>query len=304
MKRNNRNNKAVSTVYGSLLFLILISIVLSALFFQLNQYDSSIQTSIIAEQTRAQEKIIIDSMQNDSQTQYVTAIHVNNTGPIAIKLAAIYLESTLLKEISIDLNPKEAIWIPLLPSIPFDASSKITVTTERGVKTTIKEGDLISIYPPRPPKDAYFGPLKLDFEKFYYTQNLVEPRQWHDGWNVPAGTNIVWQITVTNIDNRDVTLNQYSCFTLVPNKQGAQLPWYIEKIEHPANPSSNSLTIVPQETVKITYRYSTPSGSIQGTPAQGGQFRVLLTFFGTFTELDSSITPYGQTIPFEAVRVT
>jgi hypothetical protein len=198
------------------------------------------------------------------------------------------------------------------PNTVFMAESIITITTEKGIRTMAREGDFIgSQNPLQINEEGYFGPLRLDYESFYYgtydsDDNLVSPPGWQPGWNVPAHTqDLIWQITVRDIDERAITLNSYSCLTLVPNKQGAQIPWYIEKIEHPEHPGSTSLTILPQENVTITYRWSSAlSHHGQSSPSSTGQFRVFLTFFGKFNELDGTIKPYGQSIPFEAVLIT
>ena len=118
-----------------------------------------------------------------------------------------------------------------------------------------------------------------------------------------TGTQIVWNITVTNVDTDNVTLNQYSTFTLIPNKEGAQDPWYLEKVVH--SDESTSPTITPDETVTLIYRWTTSEQKHnESTPGSEGQYRIFLTFYGTFSEQNGAPIPYGQTIPFEAVLVT
>jgi hypothetical protein len=257
----------------------------------------------------SQERIVIDGIENDSQTTYVTSIHVNNTGSITTQLAALYIDDVLISEPMITLNPKDTVWIALPANTPFKPLTTITVATERGVKSIVRENEFLnSQLPYSPNQDNYYGPLKLEYEDFFYgtySGNNIDSNGWINGWSVAGGKTIVWQITVTNIDDRAVALNKYSCFTLVPNKQANQVPWYIEKIYHPANSADTSFKISSKETVQITYRYTVPNGNEQGTPnGSAGQYRVLLTFFGTFTELDNTIKPYGQSIPFEAVQIT
>lgn len=309
MSRINRSNKGVSTIIGSLLFMILIAMVMSALFIGLYDFETNAKESITNTQIRAQEKIIIDGMQNDSKILYVTAIHVNNTGSTTAEIRAVYLDSDLLLQPSIDLNAKQAVWIQMPPNTLFEAASKIAVTTEKGIKTVAREGDFIySLLPPPNYDEGYFGPLQLDYESFSYGTYdshdvVVSPPGWQPGWHVDTHTqDLVWNITVKDIDERAITLNQYSTLTLVPNAQGAQIPWYIEKVTH--KDGSLAMKIQPQEIVTITYRWPSPSNHHgESAPSSQGMFRVFLTFFGNFNELDGTIKPYGQSVPFEAVMV-
>ena len=147
----------------------------------------------------------------------------------------------------------------------------------------------------------------MDFDKFYYIKYNLDgtynPQAVEDGWHPPSSTDVVWKITVQNIDDRIVILNELSCLTLVPNNGGAQRPWYIEKVIHGDGTSSNS--IMPQETVSIIYRWDTPtSKKASRTFDSECQNRVFLTFYGVFNYPDGSAKPYGQTIPFEAVLIT
>lgn len=280
---------------------------MSALFVSLFNYETSAKESIIDSQIRSQEKIIIDGMRNDSLTLFVTEIHVNNTGSTTAQIRAVYLNNDLLFQPSIDLNSKQAVWIQMPENTPFEASSKIAVTTERGIKTVAKEGDFISLgSPPPPPEDPYFGPLRLDYESFSYgtydsNDEILTPPGWQPGWHVDTHTKaLVWQIEVKNVDERAITLNQYSTLTLLPNVEGAQIPWYIEKVTHSGG--STAMTIQPQEIVTITYRWSSTHNP-ESSPSSTGMYRVFLTFFGNFHEIDGTIKPYGQSVPFEAVIV-
>src|SRR5512141_1487334 len=103
MNKKNRANRGLSSIFGSMLFLILLAIVMSALFISLFHFDKLAQDTIVNDQIRSQEKIIVDAMENDSQTIYVTAIHVNNTGSTTAQIRAVYLDGDLLLHPTIDL---------------------------------------------------------------------------------------------------------------------------------------------------------------------------------------------------------
>jgi hypothetical protein len=119
---------------------------------------------------------------------------------------------------------------------------------------------------------------------------------------VEKGTTVVWNVTVTNIDDRDLTINKYSGFTLVSNDGGVQLPWFIEPPD-----GLDTLFIASNSTVHIIYIWDRPrltqGVKSQSVYNQNDRSKVFLTFFGIFHEHDGSTRPYGQTIPFEAVLV-
>jgi len=305
-----RQNRGVSTVIGSVLFLVLITGLAAALFVALFQFDDTSRAALISEENRNQEKFEIDGLQTDSEFTYVSAIHVNNTGSTAIRIRAVYLDGSLLWEPAEtigSIDAKEGYLLTLPSQIPFVSTSKIVLASERGVTTVAREGDFYSgPPPPYQDQDLYFGPLKLDFEEFYYAKydGSVYPDSsgWIKGWQVPRSTELVWRIVVKDVDERPITLNRYSCLTLIPNDGGSQIPWYIEKIVH--SDGSNSWTIMPQETVSILYRWATAqqTKSVKIFSART-ESRVFLTFYGVFNEYGTT-EHYGQTIPFEAVLVT
>jgi hypothetical protein len=285
---------------------------MSALFISLYQFDKNAQISLAREETMAQEKIQIDEIEIESDPAIVSRIRVNNTGSTTARISAVYIDGDLKFEPLVDINAKEILWISMLPNTMFEPSSRITVTTGKGIKSVVNEGQFIaSQLPSGQGQKTYFGPLELDYDQFkygIYEAGVLKSPGWINGWSISSSNKnpIGWQITVTNIDSRDIVLNKFSCLSLVPNVEGGQSPWYIEKIEH--TPASNSFKIKSQETVTITYRWSDPTdypntGAIQNTP-KAGLYRVLLTFFGNYNQFDGTIIPYGQTIPFEAVVVT
>jgi len=312
-------NKGISTIFGSILLIILVLTLGSILFITLYKYNHSVQGAIRVEEERMQERIVLCGLrtQNLSGTEYVYQIHVNNTGSITSRIRAIYIDEEFLCDPSDNainpgdtyINAKESLWILLPPGVEYVPTAKIAVATERGIKSAEYEWRLKEGGGPPPGYGIthfYFGPLMLDFNKFYYTEcdpknGSYDPTTWKHGWEIEIGTgSIVWNITVKNVDDRDITVNQFSCFTLVPNDEPSERrPWYIE-------PPDGLLTqfIPVNETVNIIYIWKTPKmkqmnpQSIYTTVCRN---KVFLTFFGIFHEHDGTTKPYGQTIPFEAV---
>ncbi len=308
-------NKGISTVFGSVLFIILVVTLGSTLFFTLYKYNDSVQESIKVEEERMQERIVLCALatQNQSGTEYIAAILVNNTGSITSRMRAIYIDNEFLCDPSeyadTYLNAKESLWILLPAGVRYEANAKMAVATERGVKSLEYEWRLKpggEFNPPVEQTRFYFGPLMLDFNKFYYTEcdprtGSYDPSKWKPGWEIEIGTgSIAWNITVKNVDDRNITINQFSCFTLFPNKSPSnRRAWYLE-------PPQQSFTqfIEVNKTVNIIYIWDRPR-MLQTSPqtiyATVCRNKVFLTFFGLFHEHDGTTKPYGQTIPFEAV---
>lgn len=314
---NRRGKRGLSSVFGAILFLLLVLTLASTLFLSLYWFEGQAKESIALEEARVQEKIVLLSIstENVSGTEYITGILLNNTGTITSRIRAIYVDGDFICDPSNPalnpdntyIEPKDSLWIQVPNNLEYQPLSKIEVATERGVKTVEYQWRLKSGSQAEPPSEtqrASFGPLLLDFEKFYYTENYgsYDPYSWKPGWSVEKGTTVVWNVTVTNIDDRDLTINKYSGFTLVSNDGGVQKPWYIE----PPN-GLDTLFIPSNSTVHLIYIWDRPrltkGVSNQSVYNQNDRSKVFLTFFGYFHEYDGSSKPYGQTIPFEAVLV-
>ena len=290
--------------------------VASALFISLYAYEEKAKESISIEEQRAQEKIVLVSLatENITGTEYLRAILVNNTGTITTRIRALYIDNNFIHDLTdtglnLDdtyINAKDSLWIQIPNNIEYDPLSKIEISTERGIKSIEYEWKLKTGSEAEVPSETQrynFGPLLLDFEKFYYTDNYnSNPISWKPGWSVEKGTTVAWKITVTNIDDRDLTINKYSGFTMVSNDGGVQKPWFIEP---PGG--SDTLFIGSNSTVELIYIWDRPRNTqgvtTQSVYNQNDRSKVFLTFFGIFHEHDGTTKPYGQTIPFEAVLV-
>jgi hypothetical protein len=316
---NQRKNKGVSTVFGSILFMILVITLASILFVTLYRYNEAAQASIQLEEKRTQEKMILLSLTTDSQSENLKAVLVSNNGSITTRIRAVYINSEFRGDPSNHtinpsdtyINAKNSSWIQLPDGIKYEPTSTISLASERGIKTIEYQINLVNKSQNQPPPEiprSNFGPLQLDYNKFYYAQSDPDGNRlsdWKPGWNVTEGSgrSIMWNITLTNVDDRSILLNQYSCFTLVPNALGSasQTPWYIEPTG-----GSNTMVIAPNETGSIVYIWGVSrtlqNARPQTTPNQPF-CKVILTLYGSFLEHDGSTKPYGQTIPFQAVII-
>ncbi|MGQ9679976.1 MAG: hypothetical protein ACUVV4_04335 [Candidatus Bathyarchaeia archaeon] len=309
--------RGISTVMGMIFFIIITILPASILFMTLTSYNDATKEFIEIGEERSQESILLHHLETEfiQDIEYIANITLNNTGSIASRIRAVYIDDEFRFDPSETQNtyvdPKKSITIvfPRFPdNIPYYPDLKITVATERGVKSSeyaylLKGEEVTSGYKFRP----YYGPLQLNFDDFKYTEcdpktGSYNDSSWKDGWILRStGETIVWRINVTNIDESDITINQFSCFTLHTNDQPSdRRVWYID-----FSGGSLNMTIKTGEWVHLVYKWSKPKDS-QGASTQQiytttCRTKTFLTFFGCYEKYRK---PYGQTIPFEAVLFT
>jgi hypothetical protein len=307
------DRRGISKVYTSLVFLLLVFSILTLLFLTFFHYNFAVQEQMRIEHERSQEKIVLTGL-NLNETN-LSEICIKNTGTIETKIRAIYVDNSFLCDPSTyndtAIAPNNSSWIALPTGVAFEPSAKITATTERGVKTTEYEGPLV--YEPAPPEweydptRLYIGPLMLQFDAFWYRKTFqdgtpVPTESWIPGWSIQKGFGYcAWNITVMNIDDRNITITRFSSFNAVPNHTPSnELPWYLE----PTNQTDLTQFLPVNQTRNIIYIWSVPkeegANSAQKMNLPACTCMVFLTFFGFFHEHDGTTTPYAQTIPFEA----
>jgi hypothetical protein len=305
-----RANHGVSTVFGSILFIILVVALMSTLSVALFQYNKASEIALNSEQQRAQEKIALKYLTTDTNNN-ILKIRIDNMGSVLTKIRAIYIDEQLICDPSTyaltSISPQGFLLLDLQPTTQYVPTSKLIATTETGIKSieyeSVLKGD--HTYVQRTPSN--FGPLALNYADFTYggiTGSTYPTSGWLPGWTVPGGSEIVWKISVNSTISKNIILNEYSCFTLVTTSSPrTQIPWYIDKVQHQDGTFSN--TIQPFENfVTITYRYNTPlNGNQKITFPSNTLSDVFLTCYGSITDVTTS-KPYGQTIPFEAILNT
>jgi len=296
--------------------------ILIGLFIAFFDYNLAVQEQMKIEHERSQEKIALSGLGFDDQNR-ISHVVANNTGTIEVEIRAIYVANATTTLFVCDpstymdthVAPSQSVRINFQSGVTFEPSAKITAATERGIKTSEYEALLVygSVKPKWEynPSRLYIGPLMLQFDAFWYRGarqdgTLLPNDPWHPGWSIPKGFGYcAWNITVMNIDDRNLTINRYSSFTAVPNDSpSTQLTWHLE----PTNQTDFTQFLPVNQTQYIIYIWS----DAKSLPGEGGTnsaqkmnlpqctCMVFLTFFGLFHEHDGSTTTYAQTIPFEA----
>jgi hypothetical protein len=316
LKTFTKNKKAVSSLFIGIYIALLSLLLISTLFVGTFISRSGIIEYLKVEQERMQESIQLYKLTTDITDVQFTSLQVINTGAIPVRLKALYIDHKLICDPSDPsmlgeeayIEPKGNVSIPLFPNVPLDTTSlnaQWTVTTERGTKSTEKGVDLWgrssgSIYTPN---KFYFGPLMIYFDMFYWKSGNGP---WRSGWSIPKDTvDVTWRIFLTNVDNRTITITDASSFLLVgnDNEPNSYLAWYID-------PANSNMTLVPGKLSSICYSWSKPYSDNGKSLIKITKFQVgitcknFLTFSGHFTAQNGTETPFGQTIPFEAVLIT
>jgi len=246
LSRAAERNRALSTVFGTILFMILIVSVAASIFLALYRYNDNVNQAIKIEDARSQEKVVmtaltlINETAGEITTVNITGIKIDNIGSAIIQIKAVYVDEEFICDPSAsDLNSDGAYIgsqtskLINIKHIPFNPSSFLTIATSKGMKAIELESSFLNLTSSGfTPVMTNYGPLRLNFTLFYYRETDVygyPTGTWQPGSNLSASVRYcTWNITVTNIDTRDITLNQYSCLTLVPNAGGGQLPWYTD----------------------------------------------------------------------------
>lgn len=310
--RLSRNKRGVSSIFIAIYMSLIGVLLISTLFVSQVISRSSLTDYLKIEQDRRQENIQITKLTTDTNDLNFLQLQVNNTGAITVRIRALYVDEKFKLDPSVLENdayiePKETLNVTLIPPIPIDEglNAQWTITTERGTKSSelginLWEKTGGPIYTPN---KFYYGPLMLVFDMFHWRSDTGP---WKNGWEIPkSATDVTWRILLANVDNRPITITDPSCFTLVGNEQQQNkiVSWFV-------NPEIGSLTFMPGQYYFVYYTWTAPYSASSNKVQRPNALTVgipcinFLTFTGSFMELNGTSTPFGQTIPFEAVLIT
>ena len=307
-RRLTQDRKAISTVYASLIALLIVFLLLSLEISFFTNYNAIFQDQKVTVDQKAQEQLTITNITMSNNV--ITKVLVENEGTVELKIRAIYLSTdgttTFICDPSVYISPTGTKNIDVNPPITISTDSSIVVVTERG--TLSKEYFVQSwektIYR-YDTENLTIGPLRLRFESFEFSQYNTTTKnwdQWTPGWNPPLNTYLSWRVRVTNIGDTNIILNNRTALSLFrADNPKSERSWYINATE----PSLTEELQVGQAK-NIFFLLNRPAGDktkdwLTITGGEGVSTMVFLTFFGQIILPDGKTNPYGQTIPFEAV---
>lgn len=266
-------------------------------------YNLSAQEKMNIDYERSLERIIL-SKQMDIETSTISSITIKNIGSIEVIIRAVYVDDNGLftffdpsKDMDTTIDPSGSITIQMIGSHSND--TKIVAATQKGTRTIDESLALPMLEPPPPPdtNEFYMGPLLLKFDNFWFQTfigNFDPDGQWDPGWIVQSGPSeyCAWKIRVTNLGDKNITINGYSCFTTFPSGSSDYRSWFLWTEDQ-----NNMLTLPVNESVIILFVRDKPeSNGLVKIYSNDQLCMVFLTFYGKYEDE----TPYAQTIPFEA----
>lgn len=317
LKPFKENNKGISSLFITIYIALIGILLISTLFVSISITDSSLSSYLRVEQARMQERIMISgpgALNVNDATSQIESIRVNNTGAIVARIRAIYINGKFIcdpSKFSGDsyIAPQGAIWIDLtsvFPPITINSTTlnrNWTVTTERGTRSKNTGANLWLGSPnvTSDPNKFYFGPLLLFFNWFHWSND--DGSTWNEGWHIPKDVegDIIWRILVANIDDRQIILSDTSTFALIQNSQQSN-KICLWKLQSSLNPTTLELDPGNYYFLHFTPNPNpAPNISKQAVPIPVSSN--FITLIGNFVEQNGVLTPFGQTIPFEAVII-
>ena len=316
MLRCKRGLETVTAVF----LLLLMFVALTGLIVVFSNMNLNSQAMNTIELQRSQEKIILQKQIASGEIRSVT---ITNDGSIEVKIMALYqvqdgvttflgdpnTDHTTFQPCQTYISPASSITISFQDGQEPVENAMIIAATQRGTKSFDRSlSTNPTPAPTYPPTDLVIGPLMLKFKDFQYqeTDGTIDPTAWQAGWNIPKGISCAWKIKITNIDDRDITLSRFSGLSPVANEFSTGSTWFLD----PTNPESLTQRLTAGEDAELVFIWSAPKNFPEsGLPNSPSTFynakctcSIFLTFYGVFHELDGeTLTPYAQTIPFEAV---
>lgn len=274
-------------------------------------YNTSAQIQLANDGQRSAEQITLATYEID---QNILKAIITNTGTIDVTIKTLYKTLNGQAIYHCDASPSNPKTnIPVGKNLTLAFPSGVTLGTEEKIVAATSRGTkTIDQYLPKPnptptfvfnPHKYLYGNIELQWEEFEYkswNNNFNPNGQWHPGWMVSnPQSNIAWKVTITNIGDKTIILNEQSSFTLDPTSTTSQSSparrsWFL--YSEPTN-QPQTITLPKDTPVTVIFVWSNPTQqNYLGIYSQQCVCMAFLTFFGQY----SDGSPYAQTIPFEA----
>jgi archaellum component FlaF (FlaF/FlaG flagellin family) len=314
--------RAIDTI-PSIVLLFFMILALTGLIVVFSNMESNFQTMHKEDITKAQEKI---SLKTNIADEKITSVTIKNEGTTEVTIRSIYQlqdetlillgdpskDSQTFQTLHDHLAPGKTITIFFQEEKQPSHQATLIAATQRGTKSFTNQ--LSSTQPQDTytynPTELYVGPLILSFKDFYFqetTNGVIDPAKWQPAAQISSNKKCAFMIRVTNIDSKDIIINRYSGLTPLAKEFSTVKTWYID----PTESETLTHTLKVKEPTNITFIWDAPKNWPEtgtNTPQQYYSPRstsaIFLTFFGSFIEEDGTLTPYAQTIPFQAVVKT
>lgn len=302
IKRFLRSRKGLDTIPAAIMLLIMLSAT-TLLIVAFSNYNASLQTQMKIEKERAQEQIAITKISMGLE-QKITNVTITNTGTIEVKIRAFYREEngivTFVGDPSTPIAQGNSRTIDVSDyGLTVNPKALLVAATERGVKSKgVNEMSLVYGEPPTgvDTSGLSVGPLLMTFDSLSWASckpNGDLLTDWQQIWTISTGT-CAWQLNLTNVDtdNRSLSLNKYSGFTISKVDLPQATTWYLKVPQY---------TVQWNQTVQVVFIWDNILSARAQTALarQRGINNIFLTVFGNYSDGKT----FAQTIPFEALTV-
>jgi len=320
--RMRSSKRGISTVLGSVIF-ILIMLIMVTLFgwmlTQVSSYNEAAQRREQLDWERQNEHLraIGLIMDEDSNSFFIM---IENTGAVTATIDTIWLIMPwphMFYPVEITLNPGNmTTYVFTQTDVTLDPYEEYTLrlVTKRGNIVNIRYPFVLGDGGITPAGYIDIGPVRLDYGSFTWTSKDYPDKQ--PGWTIPANEKAVyWYVSITNICDMNITLTRFSMI-LMTSPTGGSIPFFI------ISPDSTTVNLIRYSPGEVTLYCNTlgdwtaggmPVELVFGAKDDGGggpkggytpqnmgsegEYTVFVVLFGSY----SDGSPYAQTIPFEAV---
>ena len=232
-------SKGVSTVIGTI-FLVLVVFAISSNIFlytmaQNTLYNQAVKESRQMDADRFSERVVASHAnftvpQNNTVLVDVT---ISNEGPLPAQIITIWVTCEDVKSygfndaLDINLNPGDTVWREIsvtVPGVQYSGVFSGWLVTARGNLVSLEK---VRSYV-QAQVSAGIGSIQMDFDNFRYyywnkTAKLLHPTGGINSTNIIlTGEDIIFEVLLTNFDNRTIALDSRSILWLYSPSKGAR----------------------------------------------------------------------------------
>jgi len=169
------------------------------------------------------------------------------------------------------------------------------------------------------------GILSMNFTTFQACEPSAvncesDSSDWIRAWDIDTNTAYIYRINLTNNGLLPIILEKATHFLQISSKSGgggtSVIPFFIREPsttsnENPGKYTDLSITLPPDGSFEVTMYFGSKgwvNDFLQNTDTNAGAVAGFMVLFGYEDQTDDGITPddtpYGQTLPFQAFRIS